>query len=128
MSNMPAARAIRPAPQEPTLLLPADDRLPRPGSILTRRYKGRTLQVEVLEHGFAYAGQVYRSLSAVAKAVPGFRGRAAGTRVTLSLRTLCSARRSGRDSCPRKLARMNLGGQDRPYEFRCSFNQRQAHR
>jgi hypothetical protein len=60
-----------PAPQEPTLRLPADDRLPRPGSILTRRYKGRTLQVEVLEHGFAYAGQVYRSLSAVAKAVTG---------------------------------------------------------
>ena len=57
--------------QEPTLRLPADERLPRPGSILTRRYKGRTLQVEVLEHGFAYDGQVYRSLSAVAKAVTG---------------------------------------------------------
>ena len=57
--------------QEPTLRLPADERLPRPGSILTRRYKGRTLQVEVLEHGFAYAGQVYRSLSAVAQAVTG---------------------------------------------------------
>jgi hypothetical protein len=53
------------------LRLPADERLPRPGSLLTRRYKGRTLQVEVLEHGFAYDGQVYRSLSAVAKAVTG---------------------------------------------------------
>ena len=50
--------------------MPADDRL-RPGTILTRRYKGRTLTVEVLEHGFAYEGQVYRSLSAVAKAVTG---------------------------------------------------------
>ena len=59
------------APQETTLRLPADARLPRPGSILTRRYKGRTLQVEVLAHGFAYAGQVYRSLSAVAQAVTG---------------------------------------------------------
>ena len=49
----------------------ADDRLPRPGTILTRRYKSRTLQVEVLDHGFAYDGQVYRSLSAVAKAVTG---------------------------------------------------------
>jgi hypothetical protein len=66
-----SASADAPAPQEPTLRLPADDRLPRPGSILTRRYKGRTLQVEVLEHGFAYAGQVFRSLSAVAKAVTG---------------------------------------------------------
>jgi hypothetical protein len=66
----PAAAAAA-APQETTLRLPADARLPRPGSLLTRRYKGRTLQVEVLEHGFAYAGQVYRSLSAVAKAVTG---------------------------------------------------------
>ena len=59
------------APPETMLRLPADERLPRPGSILTRRYKGRTLQVEVLEHGFACDGQVYRSLSAVAKAVTG---------------------------------------------------------
>jgi Protein of unknown function (DUF2924) len=57
--------------QGTTLRLQADDRLPRPGTILTRRYKGRTLQVEVLEHGFACDGQVYRSLSAVAKAVTG---------------------------------------------------------
>jgi hypothetical protein len=58
-------------PQPTTLRLPTDDRLPRPGTILTRRYKGRTLQVEVLDHGFACDGQVYRSLSAVAKAVTG---------------------------------------------------------
>ncbi len=57
--------------QPPNLRLPTDDRLPRPGTILTRRYKGRTLQVEVLDHGFAFEGQVYRSLSAVAKAVTG---------------------------------------------------------
>ena len=56
--------------QAPTLRMPADDRL-RPGTILTRRYKGRTLQVEVLEHGFAFEGKTYRSLSAVAKAVTG---------------------------------------------------------
>ena len=57
--------------QGTTLRLQTDDRLPRPGTILTRRYKGRTLQVEVLAHGFACDGQVYRSLSAVAKAVTG---------------------------------------------------------
>jgi hypothetical protein len=51
--------------------VPRDNRLPRPGTILTRRYKGRTLQVEVLEQGLAYDGQVYRSLSAVAKAITG---------------------------------------------------------
>ena len=42
-----------------------------PGTILTREYKGQTLQVEVLAEGFAYASQVYKSLSAVAKAVTG---------------------------------------------------------
>jgi hypothetical protein len=56
--------------QAPALRMPTDDRL-RPGTILTRCYKGRTLQVEVLEHGFACDGQAYRSLSAVAKAVTG---------------------------------------------------------
>jgi hypothetical protein len=57
---------------QPRLIhMPADDRLPRPGTILTRRYKGRTLQVEVLQHGFAFEGKTYRSLSAVAKAVTG---------------------------------------------------------
>jgi hypothetical protein len=56
--------------QAPALRMTFDDRL-RPGTILTRRYKGRTLQVEVREHGFAFDGQVYRSLSAVAKAASG---------------------------------------------------------
>ena len=54
-----------------TVRIPVDDRLPKPGTILSRRYKGRTLQVEVLDHGFAFDGKIYRSLSAVAKAVTG---------------------------------------------------------
>jgi hypothetical protein len=62
-----AAKEVQPA----SLRIPVDDRLPPPGTILTRRYKGRKLQVEVLEHGFAFEGQTYRSLSAVAKAVTG---------------------------------------------------------
>ena len=56
--------------QAPTLRMPADGRL-RPGTVLTRRYKGCAIEVDVLEHGFAYEGQVYRSLSAVAKVVTG---------------------------------------------------------
>jgi hypothetical protein len=48
-----------------------DNRLPPPGTILTRPYKGQTVQVQVLQRGFAYQGQVYPSLSAVAKAVTG---------------------------------------------------------
>jgi hypothetical protein len=48
-----------------------DERLPPPGSVLTRQYKGGTVQVKVLAQGFEYDGEVYGSLSAVAKAVTG---------------------------------------------------------
>ena len=50
---------------------PGEKRLPMPGSIVTRQYKGETLQVKVLERGFEYQGQLYKSLSAVAKAITG---------------------------------------------------------
>jgi hypothetical protein len=49
----------------------ADVRLPAPGGIVTRLYKGRRLEVTVLARGFAHDGIVYRSLSAVAKAITG---------------------------------------------------------
>jgi len=47
------------------------NRLPMPGAILTRKYRGRVIEVTVLPKGFDYNGQVYRSLSAVATAVTG---------------------------------------------------------
>jgi hypothetical protein len=46
-------------------------RLPLPGTILVRRYKGRELEVTVLDHGFEYEGRVFATLSAVAKAITG---------------------------------------------------------
>ena len=42
-----------------------------PGTIITRQYKGQTLQVRVLADGFEFDGAVYNSLSAVAKAITG---------------------------------------------------------
>lgn len=48
-----------------------DDRLPMPGTILTRQYKQETVQVKVLPRGFEFEGEVYKSLSAVAKAITG---------------------------------------------------------
>ena len=48
-----------------------DNRLPLPGTVITRDYKGQALQVRVLASGFEYEGEVYRSLSAVAKQVTG---------------------------------------------------------
>ncbi|XHR27593.1 MAG: DUF2924 domain-containing protein [Chthoniobacteraceae bacterium] len=51
---------------------PSDDaRLPIPGAVLTRVYNGRRIIVTVLDDGFEWDGQKYRSLSAVAKAVTG---------------------------------------------------------
>ncbi|MCD6415420.1 MAG: DUF2924 domain-containing protein [Planctomycetes bacterium] len=53
------------------VMSPHDTRLPMPGTVLTRQYKGGTVRVTVLERGFEYAGEVYRSLTAVARAITG---------------------------------------------------------
>ncbi|GIW90166.1 MAG: hypothetical protein KatS3mg109_0598 [Pirellulaceae bacterium] len=70
----PKAKPATADPERTTtasLRLKLDDRLPPPGTIITRQYKGQTFQVTVLPHGFEYQGEVYRSLSAVAKAITG---------------------------------------------------------
>ena len=48
-----------------------DPRLPAVGIYLNREFQGRSVSVEVLEQGFRYQEQVYRSLSAVARQVRG---------------------------------------------------------
>ncbi len=50
-----------------------DPRLPMPGTILTREYKGRIISVEVRENGFEFDGKIYKSLSSIARAVTGTR-------------------------------------------------------
>jgi hypothetical protein len=50
-----------------------DRRVPMPGTMLTREYRGQTVAVTVLDVGFEYQGAVYRSLTAVARAVTGSR-------------------------------------------------------
>jgi hypothetical protein len=59
-----AMASIRTAP-------PGSSRLPMPGTVLTKAYRGRLLEVTVLPKGFEWEGQVYKSLTAVAKAVTG---------------------------------------------------------
>jgi hypothetical protein len=49
----------------------ADPRLPAPGGFVERRYKGRNIVVKVREEGFEYEGQLYKSLSAIAREVTG---------------------------------------------------------
>ncbi len=48
-----------------------DSRVPVPGAVLVREYQGKQQFVRVLPSGFEWEGRVYRSLSAVAKAITG---------------------------------------------------------
>jgi hypothetical protein len=54
-----------------TVVFGHDNRIPLPGTVLSRQYKGRTIHVRVLQRGFEFEGEVYRSLSAVAKVISG---------------------------------------------------------
>ena len=49
----------------------ADSRMPFPGSLVTRQYKGQTIVVKVLKDGVEYDGRRFSSLSAVAQEVTG---------------------------------------------------------
>jgi hypothetical protein len=64
-------RSAEMVPKTVTAPLRSDIRVPLPGAVLTRRYKGRTVQVTVLADGFEHEGTRYRSLSAIAKAITG---------------------------------------------------------
>jgi len=68
--QQPAA-ATRPAVVRPAPMRDLDARLPMPGTRIKREYKGEVYEVEVLDGGFAFDGQVYRSLSAIAHAITG---------------------------------------------------------
>jgi hypothetical protein len=64
----PSPRQGRPAATGRT---PLDRRLPAVGTAITRAYRGQTISVTVLADGFEYAGERYRSLTAVAKTITG---------------------------------------------------------
>ncbi len=49
----------------------SENRIPLPGTTLIRAYKGQTVQVRVLPAGFEFEGEIYKSLSAVAKKITG---------------------------------------------------------
>lgn len=50
-----------------------DPRLPPPGEVLVREFRGMTVVVRVLEDGFEYQGRRYASLSTIACEVAGTR-------------------------------------------------------
>ncbi|MBC2595646.1 DUF2924 domain-containing protein [Ruficoccus amylovorans] len=69
--------AQRPAQQTVTEALRApysparDPRLPPPGTVLTREFKGQTISVLVEHDSFRWNGQQFKSLSAIAREVTG---------------------------------------------------------
>jgi Protein of unknown function (DUF2924) len=50
-----------------------DPRLPKPGTLLTREFKGAMHVVKVLSDGFEYDGRAYKSLSRIATDIAGTR-------------------------------------------------------
>jgi hypothetical protein len=50
-----------------------DSRLPLPGTVLRRKWKGRTVAVEVLADGFRFDSRPYSSLSRIASEITGTR-------------------------------------------------------
>ena len=62
--NNKALRPDRPVAAQPTAT--KDKRLPIPGTVITKEYKGSSYKVKVLEKGFEYNGKIYKSLTAIA--------------------------------------------------------------
>jgi len=50
---------------------PADSRIPPPGTMLVKNYKGRSVQVLVRPNAFEFEGEHYKSLTAVARVITG---------------------------------------------------------
>ena len=63
-------KALRPdKPMVSQQAVVKDKRLPIPGTVLTKEYKGTNYQVKVLEKGFEYNAKIYKTLSAIAKEI-----------------------------------------------------------
>lgn len=48
-----------------------DRRLPIPGSVIIKEYKGKNIHVKVLEAGFEYNSKIYKNLTAIAEEITG---------------------------------------------------------
>ena len=59
----------KPSSSRPTK--PRDNRIPPVGMVITKNYKGEVLEVKVLENGFEYKGEVFKSISALAVHIVG---------------------------------------------------------
>lgn len=64
--NMTSLRCSRPLRKKHQI---RDQRLPIPGTIITKKYKDQLIEVKVLDKGFEYKGKHYRSLTAIAEEI-----------------------------------------------------------
>ncbi|MBU0534106.1 MAG: DUF2924 domain-containing protein [Candidatus Omnitrophica bacterium] len=58
-------------PDKPIVASLKDKRIPIPGTVITKNYKGTTYQVKVLEKGFEFNSKMFKSLSAIAEEITG---------------------------------------------------------
>ena len=68
--NNKLLRKVKPDKQKP-IKGARDRRLPIPGSLITKTYKGTEINIKTLEKGFEYNDKTYRTLSSVANAITG---------------------------------------------------------
>jgi hypothetical protein len=48
-----------------------DERLPIPGAVIVKNYKGQKLEVKFLEKGFEYNNKIYKTLTTLAREITG---------------------------------------------------------
>jgi hypothetical protein len=73
ISNAGKRRAGFPVEQSAicTIMPGHDSRLPMPGGLIVKQFKGQTIVVKVLDEGFEYNDHRYGSLSAIAQEITG---------------------------------------------------------
>lgn len=69
--NQKVARSTHPVVPVAQIRFKRDPRIPMPGTTLEREYKGRKIQITVLETGFEWNGTVYNSFSKAVKTATG---------------------------------------------------------
>ena len=69
--NNKSMRPAAPEKEPNATSLVRDKRLPIPGSIITKHYKDRVLEIKVLEIGFEFENKYYKTLSSIASHVTG---------------------------------------------------------
>lgn len=65
-------KGAKPMPAAPRATRARDPRLPAPGTTITRTFKGKELRLTVLDEGFRFEGETYRSLTATALKATGY--------------------------------------------------------